>query len=56
MEYDHLSEKQHDLVIKFEEWFNRFKSLSDAQYEVLESIFEQAASKSERYQVNYDDD
>jgi len=46
MEYDHILEKQHDLIISFEEQFNRKGYLSDAQIDILEDIFKRAAEKA----------
>jgi Na+/phosphate symporter len=46
MEYDHISDAQHDLVISFESQFKERGSLSDRQFEVLENIFKQAAEKA----------
>jgi hypothetical protein len=46
MEYEVLTDAQHDLIISFESQFERAGKLSDRQYEILESIFEQAASKA----------
>lgn len=43
MEYDALTDAQHDLVVSFEDQFNRTGSLSDRQEEILEDIFRQAA-------------
>jgi len=42
MEYDNLSDAQHDLIISFEEQFKRRGSLSERQMEILEDIFERA--------------
>ena len=47
MEYDYLSESQHDLVISFEEQFNNRGSLTARQFEILSDIFEKAADKVE---------
>ena len=47
MEYDELTEKQHDLIISYEEQFQRRGSLSGLQFETLESIFNQAAERVE---------
>jgi hypothetical protein len=41
MEYDHISEAQHDLVISFEDQWKEKGSLSVRQIEVLEDIFRQ---------------
>ncbi len=43
MEYEAINDAQHDLVIKYESFYDRNGYLSDAQLEVLESIFKQAA-------------
>jgi len=45
MEYDELTDAQHDLVESFEEQFNRRGTLSDRQLEILEDIFEKAAER-----------
>jgi hypothetical protein len=47
MEWDYLSDSQHDLIIDFENQFKNRGSLSDKQYEILQSIFNQAAQKFE---------
>ena len=44
MEYDYLSDKQHDLVVSFEKQFKRTGRLSERQHEILEDIFDNAAS------------
>jgi hypothetical protein len=46
MEYDVLTDAQHDLVISFEEQFEDRKSLSDRQLNILEDIFARAAEKA----------
>lgn len=46
MEYDYISDDQHDLVVSYERQFKQSGTLTDRQFEVLESIFEQAASKA----------
>lgn len=46
MEYDELSDAQHNLIIKFEERFQR-RTLTESELEVLEDIFQQAAEKVE---------
>lgn len=46
MEYDILTDKQLDLVVKYEDTFGRFGHLTDRQCEVLESIFKEAAEKA----------
>ena len=43
MEYDNLTEAQHDLVISFEEQFEKRGALSIRQIEILEDIFERAS-------------
>ena len=43
MEWDNLSESQHDLIISFEEQFERNGYLSDRQMEILEDIFSKVA-------------
>ena len=47
MEYDYISEKQHDLIVSFEEQFLRNKMLSEYQCEILEDIFNRAAESVE---------
>lgn len=46
MEYDCLSDAQHDLIISFESQFKRRGYLSDAQIEILEDIFKKAAENA----------
>jgi hypothetical protein len=46
MEYDVLTDAQHDLVISFEDQFKSKGSLSDRQIEILEDIFQRAAEKA----------
>jgi hypothetical protein len=43
MEYDYLTDSQHDLLVSFEEQYDRKGSLSDDQYEILEDIFKKVA-------------
>jgi hypothetical protein len=43
MEYDVITDDQHDLILSFEKQFNKNGFLSLRQYEILESIFKQAA-------------
>ena len=43
MEYDNLSDAQHDLIISFENQFQAKGHLSDKQYEILEDIFKRVA-------------
>jgi len=47
MEYDYLTDPQHDLVISFEEQFTNRGSLTARQFEILSDIFEKAAGKVE---------
>lgn len=47
MEYDYLSEKQHELIISFEEQFNRKGYLTEPQFYILEDIFKKAAESVE---------
>ena len=47
MEYDYLTDAQHDLVISFQEQFEKRGSLSDRQNEILEDIFKRAAESVE---------
>lgn len=46
MEWDCLTDNQHDLIISFEQRFDRRGDLSDAQYEILEDIFSKAAERA----------
>jgi len=43
MEYDQLTDSQHDLILDFETQFERRGWLSDRQMDILEDIFKQAA-------------
>lgn len=45
MEYNYLSDAQHDLVVKFEEDYERKGFLSVRQMEVLEDIFRQGNAR-----------
>ena len=47
MEYDYLSEKQHNLIVSFEAQFNRTGTLSERQFEILHDIFTGAAERVE---------
>ena len=47
MEYDYLSDAQHDLVVSYEEQYNRKGRLSVLQMEILEDIFKRAAESVE---------
>lgn len=42
MAYDNLTDAQHDLIVSFEEQFERKNYLSERQIEILEDIFERA--------------
>jgi hypothetical protein len=42
MEYDYLTDGEHDLVVKFESHYERFGSLTDRQLEILEEINQRA--------------
>ena len=46
LEYDQLSDNEHDWVVKFEESFNRKGYLSEREMEILEDIFKRAAEKA----------
>ena len=43
MEYDCLSDSQHDLVLSFSKQFDNRGNLSDRQFEILSDIFKRAA-------------
>jgi len=45
MEYDFLSDAQHDLILSLEDYYTRTGKFSDAQFELLSDIFKQAAEK-----------
>ena len=45
MEYDALSDAQHDLIVSFEDQFKRRGVLSDRQFEILWDIYQRAAEK-----------
>lgn len=45
MEYDALSDAQHDLVVSFETQFEKRGSLSERQSEILEDIFAKATGR-----------
>lgn len=47
MEYDYLTDAQHDLVISFNEQFEKRGILSDRQFEILEDIFKRASESVE---------
>ena len=44
LEYDNLTESQHDLIISFEEQYKAKGELSEKQEEILEDIFRKAAN------------
>ena len=46
MEYDQLSDNEHEWVCKFEKTFDRQGYLSDRAMEILEDIFKRAAEKA----------
>jgi hypothetical protein len=46
MEWDHLTERQLEMIISFEKQFTQFRRLSPRQIETLEDIFKQAAEKA----------
>lgn len=45
MEYDNLSEEQHNIIISLEEQYLKNNKLSEKQIELLESIFRRAAER-----------
>ena len=45
MEYDSLSDGQHDWIVKLEEKFNKYDYLSEREMEILEDIFKQGNEK-----------
>ena len=45
MEYDNLTDGQHDLVLSFGEQYDQRGYLSERQFEVLSDIFKRAAEK-----------
>jgi len=47
MEYDAITERQHALIISFEEQFERRGDLSERQMGILEDIFRRAAENRE---------
>ena len=46
MEYDVLSDNEHDWVVKFEDKFNKYGSLSEREMEILEDIFKRASENA----------
>lgn len=49
MEYDNLTDDEHDLIISFETQWKAKKYLSEKQIEILESIFKKAAERYDKY-------
>ena len=47
MEYDELTDSEHNLIISFEKTFKRYGTLSARQTEILEEIFDRAAGRVE---------
>lgn len=45
MEYDNISDRQHDIIISLEESFINYGKLSEKQFDLLANIFKQAAEK-----------
>jgi len=45
MEYDNLTENEENLVIDYEQFFQRNGRLTENQYEVLEQIFKRASER-----------
>jgi len=45
MEYDYLTEMQHNLIISFEEQFKKRGYLTERQETILKNIFESAANR-----------
>jgi hypothetical protein len=43
MEWDYLTDAQHDLIISFQKQYNYKGYLSDDQFEILEDIFQKVA-------------
>lgn len=43
LDYDNLTDRQHELVESFEEQFERRGTLSDRQVEILEDIFDKVS-------------
>lgn len=45
MEYDILTDNEHDWVVKFEDKFTKYRKLSEREMEILENIFKNAAER-----------
>ena len=45
LEYEYLSDAQHELICRYDEQFISKGYLSESQFEVLADIFKQAAEK-----------
>ena len=45
MEYDNLTDNQHELIISFEEQYDNRGNLTDTQIDILSDIFKKAAEK-----------
>jgi len=45
MEYDNISDRQHDIIISLEESFINYGKLSEKQFDLLANIFKQAAER-----------
>ena len=43
MEWENLTDAQHDLIISFERQYNLKQYLSDKQFEILEDIFQKVS-------------
>ena len=48
MDYDFISEAEHNLVISFEEQFLKSNSLSKKQTDILETIFKRSSERDNR--------
>jgi hypothetical protein len=46
MEYDQLTERQHDFIISLERQYKQWGRLSLKQYEALEDIFKYASERA----------
>jgi len=53
MEYDYITDNQHKLIESFEQQYTTKGNLSKKQFQILKSIFEQAASKYESEWVEW---
>jgi hypothetical protein len=43
MDYDYLTDAQHDLVLSFDEFYRQTGYLSERQIEILEDIYKKAS-------------